>query len=62
MMPLDTEIDLGPGHVALEWTQLPLQKGAQQPRPSFQPMPILAKLSPISAAAELLFHSKRVAS
>jgi len=37
-------------------TQLPPQKGTQQP-PAFRPMSIVAKRSPSSAAAELLFHA-----
>jgi len=36
-------------------TQLPKRKGAQQPSPTFRPISIVAKRSPISAAAELLF-------
>jgi len=31
-----TEVDLGPGHTALDGAQLPRQKGAQQP-PLFGP-------------------------
>jgi len=54
-MPLGSEIDLGSGHIVLNgYTQLPPStKGAQQP-PSFRPMSIVAKRSPISATAELL--------
>ena len=36
-------------------TQLPRRKGAQQPPPTFRPMSIVAKLSPIPATAELVF-------
>ena len=55
-MPLGTEAGLGPGHIVLDGDPaLPLPpKGAQQPA-SFRSMCIVAKLSPISAAAELLF-------
>jgi len=38
-MPLGIELGLGLGDIVLEGTQLPLpKKGAQQPRPQFQPM------------------------
>ena len=53
-MPLGTEVGLDPGHIALdEDPDPPPQKWAQQP-PTFRPMSIVAKRSPISAAAELL--------
>jgi len=52
-MQFGTEVGLSPGHIALDMAQLP-QKGAQHP-PSFQPMSIVAKRSPISATAELLY-------
>jgi len=54
-MPVGTEIDLGPGHIVLDWEPAPPWKGAQQPPPSTQPMSIVAKRSPISANAERLF-------
>jgi len=51
-MALNTEVDIGPGHIVLDGAQLP-QKGAQQP-PSLRPMSIVAKRSPISATTDLL--------
>jgi len=53
-MPLGTEVDLGPGHTVLHGDPSTPRKGAQQP-PTFRPMSIVAKRSPISATAELLF-------
>jgi len=51
-VPLGTEADLCPCHVVLDGAQLlPPGKGARQP-PSFQPMSVVAKQSPISATAE----------
>jgi len=53
-MPLCKEVGLGPGHIVLDgdpvWSQLPTAAP-----PHFRPMPIVAKRSPISATAELLF-------
>ena len=54
-MPLDTSVDLGPGHIVLDGAKPPPRKKAQQPPPSFRPMSIVAKRSPISDTAELLF-------
>jgi len=53
-MPLGTEVDLGPGHIVLDGAHVPPRKGHSSP-PSFRPMSIVAKRSPISATAELLF-------
>jgi len=53
-MPLGTEVGLGPGDIVLDGTQLPPRKWAQQPLPTFRPMSIVAKWSPISATAESL--------
>jgi len=57
-MPLCTEVGLGPGDIVLDGIRLhlllPRKKEAQQP-PTFLPMSIVAKRSPISANAELLF-------
>ena len=39
--PLGTEVDLGPGHIVLDWDPAPPPKEAQQP-PSFRPMSIVA--------------------
>jgi len=47
-MPLGMEVGLGPGDIVLDGTQLPPRKGAQQPPPTFQPMSVVAKRSPIS--------------
>jgi len=55
-MPLGTEVSLGPGPQAmLDRDTASPQKGAQ-PR-TFRPMSIVAKRSPISATAELLFRN-----
>jgi len=45
-MPLGTEVDLGPGHIVLDGSQIPA-KGAQQP-PSFRPMSIVATVAHLS--------------
>ena len=52
-MSLGTEVDLGPGQTVLDGDSAHPRKGAQQP-PSFRPMSIVAKRSPISATAEHL--------
>jgi len=46
-MPLGKEVGLGPGHIVLD--------GDIAAPPRFRHMPIVAKWSPISATAELLF-------
>jgi len=56
-MPLGTEVGLSPGDIVLDGDPAPPWKGAQQ-SPTFQPMSTVAKWSPISAAAELLFVCK----
>jgi len=53
-VPLGTEVGLGPGDVMLDGDPAPPWKGAQQP-PTFWPMSIVAKRSPISATVELLY-------
>jgi len=54
-MPLAMEVGLGPGDIVLNVDPAPPpQKRAQQPT-TFWPMSIVAKRSPISATAELLF-------
>jgi len=56
-MPLGKEVGLGPGHIVLDGDPV----GTQPPTaaaPHFQPMPIVAKRSPISATAELLLPSR----
>jgi len=47
-----TEVDLGPGHIVLEGDPAP-QRGTVAP--SFRPVSIVSKRSPIAATAELLF-------
>ena len=44
--PRGTEVDLGPGHIVLDG----------DPAPSFWPMSIVAKRSPISGTAQHLLH------
>jgi len=51
-MPLGTEVGLGRGHIVLDGHPAPPRKGSQQP-PTFRPMSIVAKRSPISATAEM---------
>jgi len=51
-MPLAKEAGLSPGHIVLDGDSAP----PQQPLPTFQPMSIVAKRSPISATAELLLR------
>jgi len=52
-MPLGMEVGLGPGHIALDGDLAPLQKGGTA-APTFRPVSILAKRSPVSAIGELL--------
>jgi len=52
-MALGKEVDVAPGHIVLDGDPAPLRKGAQPP--SFRPMSIVTKRSPISATAELVF-------
>ena len=55
-MPLSTEIGLGAGDIVLDGDPDASRKGHRAlPTPSFWPMSIVAKRSPISAAAELLY-------
>jgi len=51
-MKLGMEVGLGPGNIVLDGDPAP-PKGLQQP-PSFWPMSVVAKRSPISATAEHL--------
>jgi len=53
-MQLGTEVGLGPGDIHLDVDPAPPRNGAQQP-PTFRPMSIVARRSPVSATAELLF-------
>jgi len=50
------EVGHSPGDIVLDGDLVPQRKGAQQP-PTFRPMSIVAKQSPISATAELLFKT-----
>ena len=52
-MRLGKEVGLGPGHTVLDGDSVGTQP-PQQPLPTFRPMSIVAKRSPISATAELL--------
>jgi len=54
-MPLGKEVGLGPGHIVLDGDPVGTQP-PQQPLPTFRPMSIVAKQSPISATAELLLY------
>jgi len=53
-MPLGMEIGLGPGHTVRWGPSSPKERGTAVP-PTFRPMSIVTKRSPISAAAGLLF-------
>jgi len=57
-MPLGTDVDLSglsPGHILLDAARFPLpERGTASP--PFRPMFIMAKRSPISATAELVFY------
>jgi len=48
-MPLGAEVGLGPGDIVLDGDPALPRQGAQQPLPTFRPMSIVAKRSPISA-------------
>jgi len=50
-MKLSTEVGLGRGHIVLDGDPAPHPKNGHSP--TFQPMPIVAKRSPISATALL---------
>jgi len=53
-VPLGTEVGLGAGDIVLGGDQASPWEGAQQP-PTFLSMSVVARQSPISATAELLF-------
>jgi len=53
-MALGKDAGLGPGHIVLDGDPVGTQP-SQQPLPTFRPISIVAKRSPISATAELLF-------
>jgi len=52
-MPLGMEVALGPGDIVLDGDPAPRKGGTAAP-PTFRPMSVVAKWSPISATAELL--------
>jgi len=55
-MTLGREVGLGPGDIVLDGDPaLPPERGTTQQPPTFRPMSIVAKQSPISATAELCF-------
>ena len=53
-MPLDTQVSLGPGDIVLGGDPAPPTKRDTEPF-TFRLMSLMAKRSPISATAELLF-------
>ena len=53
-MLLGTEVGLGQGPIVLDGNPSPPRKGAQQPPPTFRPMSIVVKRSPISETVEHL--------
>jgi len=58
MMPLGTEVDLGPGQIVLDGDPAPAPRKGHSSPPLFGPC-LLWPRSPISATAELLLHSSR---
>jgi len=50
-MPLGTEVGLGPGDIVLDEDPCSTPNGKAHSSPTFRPMSILAKLSPISETA-----------
>jgi len=54
-MPLGKEVGLGPGYIVLNGDPVGTQPTTAAP-PHFRPMSIVAKRSPISATAQLLFN------
>jgi len=52
-MSLGREVGLGSGDIALDGTELPRKRDTA---PNFRPMSVVAKRSPISATARLLFN------
>jgi len=59
--PLGTEVELGPGHIALDGDSTAPRKGHSSPPPLFGPC-LLWPRSPISATPELLFINGAVKS
>jgi len=56
------EVGLDPGGIVLDGDELPARKRVQQPPPTFRPMSIVAKRSPISTTAELLYYNINITS
>jgi len=54
-MRLGTEVGHGPGDIVLDGDQAPSRERGTAALPSFQPVSIVAKRSPVSATAKLLF-------
>jgi len=54
-MPFGMEVGFGRGDIVFDRDPASPTERAQQPPPSFQPMSIVAKWSPISPTAKLLF-------
>jgi len=52
-MPLGMEVGLGPGDTVLDGDPSPPAEGGTAAPPTFRPMSVVAKQSPISATAEL---------
>jgi len=52
--PLGTEVDLGPGHIVLDWVTALRETGTAATLHLFDPC-LLWPRSPVSATAELLF-------
>ena len=57
-MSLDTEVDLGPGHIVFDGAQLPPPGKGTAATASLRPMFIVAKRSPISATTEHLLYNR----
>jgi len=57
-MLLGTEVALGPGEIVLDGDPAPPTERSTAD-PTFRPMSIVAKGSPISVTAELLLHTSR---
>ena len=56
-MPLGTEVGLSPGDIVFDGDPAPsTERGAAAAPYTFRPMFVVAKRSPISAAAELLLY------
>jgi len=55
-MPLCIVVDLGPGHIVLDGTQLPLQKEAQHPPPLFSPCLLWPNGRPSQLLLTLVHH------